>query len=346
MGFGTELFESVGKAFIFEKARPKLKKYLSKAGIPDVHYFLIGALFWISILPVAYTFIFYVWKIIIEKSQNPAIQFILAVFAWSAVHLAVLAGIALAAYFYLDLKIFNRTKKMEAVLPDFLRIVSENLKGGMPFEKSLWSAIKPEFGILGQEVRLAAKKVMTGTDVDTAIMEFTSKYDSPMLRRSFDLVLEGMKGGGKIAEVIDRVIETIEETKELKAEMAATNLSYVIFVIVIVVVVAPGLFTLSFQFLTILQSLGERISASGGAQAGASLPISFGSVSVEPAKFKDFSRNALMVISIFSGMILSLISKGSIKGGVRFIPMLFLGSQITYAVAMKIASSIFSGFFA
>ncbi|MBI2550223.1 hypothetical protein HYV83_03515, partial [Candidatus Woesearchaeota archaeon] len=80
--------------------------------------------------------------------------------------------------------------------------------------------------------------------------------------------------------------------------------------------------------------------------AGASLPISFGNVSVDPAKFRDFSRYALMIISVFSGMIISLISKGSIKGGIRFVPLLFIGSQLVYAVAMKIGTSVFSGFFA
>ncbi|MBI2140809.1 type II secretion system F family protein [Candidatus Woesearchaeota archaeon] len=346
MGISGQMFESVGKAFIFERFRPKLKNYLSKAGISEVPFALMGGLFWLSILPVAYLFIFKAWGIVIEKSHNPVLQFLLAVVSWSIVHFAVLAAIVAVVYFYLDLRIFNRTKRMEAVLPDFLRMVSENLKGGMPFERSLWSAIKPEFGILSQEVRLAAKKVMTGTDVDVAITEFTGKYDSPMLRRSFDLILEGMKGGSKTAEIIDRVIDTIEETKELKADMAATNLSYVIFVIVIVVIVAPGLFTLSFQFLTILQGLGERISSSGAEQAGASLPISFGKVSIEPERFRDFSRYALMVISIFAGMIVSLISKGSIKGGIRFVPFLFIGSQIVYAVAMQIGTSVFAGFFA
>ncbi len=343
MGFTGELIEGVGKAFIFERIRPKLKGYLSKAGIPDVPYNTIGMLFWLSIAPVAYAFIFHVWRRIIEESQNPTIQFGLAILAWLAVHGTVLAATAAALYFYLDLRIFNRTKKMEELLPDFLRLVSENLKGGMPFEKALWSAIKPEFGILSQEVRLAAKKVMTGTEVDEAIYEFTSKYDSPMLRRSFDLILEGMKGGGRIADVIDRVIDTIEETKELKSEMAATNLSYIIFVIIIVVVVAPGLFTLSVQFLTILSQLGEKMAASGTTQA-ANMPISIGKASINPEDFKSFARYALMVISVFSSMIISLISKGSIKSGIRYIPIVFLGSQATFMVSLKIATSIFSGF--
>ncbi len=344
MGFATELLEGVGKAFIFESLRPKIKSYISKAGISEVPYKQIGILFWLSVVLVSYLFMFKLWNLILETTQNPIFEFVLAVLAWSVVHATVLAIGATATYIYLDLRIFNRTKKMEEVLPDFLRLVSENLKGGMPFEKSLWSAIKPEFGILSQEVRLAAKKVMTGTDVDVAVIEFTCKYDSPMLKRSFDLIIEGMKGGGRIADVIDRVIDTIEETKELKAEMTATNLSYIIFIVIIVVLVAPGLFTLSFQFLTILQNLAQRVG-DAGTVASAGLPISFGNVSVDPQKFSSFSRYALMIISLFAGMIISLISKGSIKGGIKFVPLLFLGSQIVYFIGMKVANSLFAGFF-
>ncbi len=347
MGFREEMLEGIGKAFVFERFRPKIKDYLAKAGIYEVPYSHMGLFFWLSIIPVAYFFIFRVWSQIILKSQNPAIQFFLALIAWAVMQSAVLAALVALAYFYLDLSIYSRTKKMEAVLPDFLRLVSENLKGGMPFEKSLWSAIKPEFGILGQEVRLAAKKVMTGTDVDAAIIEFTSKYNSPMLRRSFDLIMEGMKGGGRTADVIDKVIETIEDTKEMKADMSATNLSYIIFVSIIVVFVAPGLFTLSFQFLTILQGLGERIGDTGGqvTTVATSLPIKFGGVSFEPENFRQFSQYALMVISTFAGMIISLISRGSIKGGVKFIPFLFFSSQIVYFITMKVGSSVFAGFF-
>ena len=48
----------------------------------------------------------------------PVYNLFMAVIAWSIVHLAVLAAMAMAAYLYLDLRIFNRTKKMEAVLPE------------------------------------------------------------------------------------------------------------------------------------------------------------------------------------------------------------------------------------
>jgi len=341
----NQLIEGVGKAFIFDRVRPNLRSYLLKAAIVDVPYALFGWLFWFSIIPVSFLFIFYGWDFILSLQQGILVQFILALVLWTVVHLIIISAIILTIYIYLDLRIFNRTKKMEAVLPDFLRMVSENLKGGMPFEKALWSSIKPEFGILSNEIMLSAKKVMTGEDVESALRSFTEKYDSSLLRRSFDLIIEGMKGGGKTVDVIDRVIDTIEETKELKGEMAATNLSYTIFVVIIVVLVAPGLFTLSFQFLIVLGGISEKIGGAGGdSVAGAGLPIDFGNISVDPDVFRAFSINALLVISFFSAMMISIIQKGSIKAGVKYIPMLMISSHVMYRVMMVAGSSLFSGF--
>ncbi len=342
----NQLTEGVGKAFVFDRIRPKIREYFLKAGIADVPYSLFGMLFWLSIIPVAYAFIFYGWNYILSRELNIALEFVFALLLWLALHGAVIIILLFAIYFYLDLRIFNRTKKMEEILPDFLRMVSENLKGGMPFERALWSSIKPEFGILANEIRLSAKKVITGQDIDEALKSFTEKYDSPILRRSFDLIIEGIKGGGKVAEVIDSVIDTIEETKELKSEMAATNLSYVIFVAVIVLFVAPGLFALSFQFLTVLESISEKMGGpSGGAEAGsAGLPINFGNISVEPDIFQSFSVNALLVVSFFASLMISIIQTGTVKGGVKYVPMLMAGSFVMYKVLMFIATRVFSGF--
>lgn len=342
----NQLTEGVGKAFVFDRIRPGLRSYFLKAGISDVPYSLFGIIFWLTVLPVAYVFIFYGWDFILQLDKGIIVEFVLALALWLALHSLVIIAAILVIYIYLDLRIYNRTKKMEEVLPDFLRMVSENLKGGMPFERALWGSIRPEFGILANEIRLASKKVITGQDVEEALKSFTEKYDSPLLRRSFDLVIEGIRGGGRIADVIDRVIDTIEETSELKQEMAATNLSYVIFVAIIVLIVAPGLFTLSFQFLTVLQGIGERIgSATGGSQtAGVGLPISFGETSVDPSVFQAFSINAILVIAFVASMMISIIQKGSIKGGVKYIPMLMLGAYVMYKVMMVIATGIFSGF--
>ena len=339
-----ELLSQVGKAVIPERIRPRLRKYLLRAGITDVPYKTFGAFFYGFILLTILLFFLYAYPILIDSFSGLNLFIFSFVFGF-AIASGIAALIFAIIYFYLDLRIFNRTKEMEEVLQEFLKFVSENLKGGMSFEKSLWSAIKPEFGILATEVRLAAKKVMTGQDVDEAITEFTDKYDSPMLRRSFNLIIEGLKGGGRIAELIDRVIENIEETRMLKKEMAATNMTYVIFITFVVIVIAPGLFALSYQLLTILGKFAAKIGATQ-VRGGMTLPLTISNISIKQTDFVVFSRYALVTISTFSSMIVSMIRKGSIKAGVMYIPIFIGLSLLMYSMFMFLLTLIFSNLIA
>ena len=337
----NQFTDGLGKAFVFNKIRPGLRQYFQKAGIAEVPYALFGKLFWASIVPVALIFILKEWPYIVSLQQNVFVELLLAFGFWLITHLLVIAGIITAVYFYLDLRIFNRTKKVEAMLPEFLNMVSENLKGGMAFESALWSSIKPEFGVLGDEMRLTAKKVITGHDVDEAIQMFTQRYESTTLRRSFDLITQGVKGGGKAADVIDEVVDNLDQTRELKQDMEATNLSYVIFIAVIAIVVAPGLFALSFQFLTVLENVSEKV-----AQAGAENTTSFFNLtelSTTPESFREFSVQAVLVISFFASLMVSIIQKGNIKGGVKYIPMMMIAGYFTYQLLMAAGNLVFGG---
>ena len=163
--------EEFGKAFVPKRFRPYLRAHFLKANIEEIPFRLFGGLFYAALL---ITFVAYFYKVFpfLQGGAAPKV-FLYTLLTWTALPLVLALVFGGAIYFYLDLIIFNRTKRMEEVLPDFLRLVSENLKGGMPFERAMWSAIKPEFDILSSEVRLAAKRVMTGEDIGAALTEFT-----------------------------------------------------------------------------------------------------------------------------------------------------------------------------
>ena len=236
-----------GKMFFFGNMETKLRSHFMKAGFAGIPYKLFGTLFWLSVFPTLVIFLL-VWNFI-QNFNIPLIVDLLGVFfLWMVLHVLVIVLIFLISYFYVKFLIATRVSKMEKVFPSFLTTVSENLRGGMTFERALWSSITPELGILAHEMRLAAKKVATGQSAESALTDFIKKYDSLILKRSFDLIFEGLRGGGRVATIIDKVVESIEETNELKADMNATNISYVIFIALIVVVITPGLFTLGFQF--------------------------------------------------------------------------------------------------
>lgn len=331
-----------GKAFIPEKIRPKLRNYLLKAGIEEVPYSFFGILFYLTYLITFFIYYFSFWGTI---SKEPGqLVFVYAFLVWVLLPLSFMGLFMLCMYLYLDIVIFNRTKKMEEVLPDFLQEVSSNLKGGLAFEKSLWVAIKPRFGILANEIALAAKKVMTGNDVDVALNEFANKYNSSMLKRAMELIVSEIQSGGKVANIIDRVVENLKKTKALKDEMTASVLTYMIFIAAIVIFISPMLFALAYNLLVVITKVAALLGTTAAAGASPGMLSNMGNISVNKEDFVWFSRIALGVIAFFAAMIVSIIEKGNVFSGVKYIPIFVVGTEIMYIIAFKVMSVAVAAF--
>ncbi len=158
--------EEFGKAFVFKGIRPKIRSFMMKAGYDDVPYEMFGFLFYGSILVTYFVFILLVFpriKAVVAGNSNVSMLMITFI-SWVIIQTIVLIMIVTYIYLSLNIKIYQRTKDIEKILPDYLQLVSSNLRGGLSFEKALWAAIRPEFGTISKEVTMVYKKVMTGND--------------------------------------------------------------------------------------------------------------------------------------------------------------------------------------
>jgi pilus assembly protein TadC len=332
--------DEFGKAFIPKKIRPGLGKYLGKAGIDEVPYRFFGILFWLTAL---ITYLIYLPGIYPVIKQKPIFVFFIMTFvSWFFIQALIAVLVVLSISFYLNIRIYKRTKILEDMLPDYLTLVSTNLKGGMNFERSLWSAIKPEFGILAKEIGIVSKRVATGNDVIEALQEFSEKYNSPILRRSMDLLKGEIVSGGRITGVIDNLVLNLKKTKALRQEMTAATLTYMIFMAAIVVFIMPALFALSKQLLGIILQFSARLVTSFQSASSVTM-FTFSAANIDPTNFRTFSIGAIAIISIFSSMIISTIEKGDIKGGLKYIPMFLFGAIIMYFILSAVLDSMIGG---
>ena len=339
MAFRIIFLDEFGKAFVPKRAIPHLRLFLLKAGILNVPYRFFGALFYLTALITGIIYLIAIYPFLL---QYPAFVLLIAsAVAWFIIQISLATFFILLVYFYVDLLIYKRTKKMEDMLPDFLQVVASNLKGGLSFEKALLGAIKPRFTILASEMAEVSKKVMTGHDVNKALYELGQKYDSPMLKRAIDLMMGELESGGQIASLIDKIVANIKETKVLKEEISASAVAYIIFMSAIVIIIAPLLFALSYNLLTVILSFISKLSITTA--RGGALPFSVSEVVIDPNSFKYFSIAALSVISFFSSLIVSIVEKGNIKSGLKYIPIFLFGSLAFYFVFLKILSLVFSG---
>ncbi len=327
-----------GKAFIPKALRPHLRAFFEKTGRDDIPYEAFGVLFWVATL---ITYLIYITQVYPVIRGGAFAFFLLTLFAWTGLMLLILSVVVGFGYFFLTLKIYRRTKEMESKLADYLTLVSTSLKGGYSFEKALWSAIKPEFGILAKEIGLVSKKVMTGNDVGDSLNDFAMKYDSPILRRALALIIGELESGGRVVDVIDRVIVDLKKTKALKEEMAASTLTYVIFISALVMFVMPVLFALSFVLFSIITGFVKNISLT--ALSGPLSVVNGKGGGVDPADYKLFTTMAIVIISSSSAIIVSIIEKGDIRGGIKYIPLFLLTSLTLYFLFLKILTGMFGG---
>lgn len=323
-----------------------LRKYLDQAGYEYANESkIIKNIFRIII---AICLFFSLIALIVASVGQPGVGKSLLFLAgiWTGVFggLFVLAWVVL--YVFLDLKIFKRTAELEDVLPDYLQLASANISAGMPIDRALWFAVRPRFGILAKEIEHVAKSTFSGQDLKVALVEFAGKYDSTVLKRSINLLIEGMEAGGELAELLNKIAINIQETKILKKEMAANVMTYAIFIGFASVVAAPILYGLSGQLLIIIQQIMGLLAenTAGSASSGPGL-MSF-DISGESIALKDytiFSVVTLFSTSLFSGFIISTIRKGSIKDGFRFIPILVLATIALYFLARWLLGLLLGG---
>lgn len=255
---------------------------------------------------------------------------------------------------FVDIKKFQRKLAIEDVLADFFQLVSANIRAGMPIDRALWFAVRPRFGVLAKEIEEVAKKVLAGGDLENALTEFAKKYDSDIVLRSVNLLNEGVKAGGNVGELLEKISTNLQEMKTLKKEMAANVTTYVIFITFAAIVAAPLLFGLSGQMLNVVQGISSTVDTSstdisepqdsemaGVSSVGMSMSIS--SQSIEQGDYKLFVFTCLVLSSIFSSMIVSTIKHGNVKQGAHYIPIFMVVSIVLFFASSAFMRAVLSG---
>ncbi len=321
-----------------KREKYKLRNYLQKAGLTVDPTALSKKLFniciFINLLVSAY--VIYFFSVNFNYTLYYAVVNMLVI--WTIVFLVILLIVWLAFHVMIDLRIFHRKVTIEAVLPDFLQLTSANIRAGMPIDQSLWYAVRPRFGILAKEIELVAKETMGGVDLKDALISFSNKYNSEILRRSVSMLIEGMNAGGEVGELLNRIALNIHDSQIMKKEMAANVTTYVIFIGFATLVAAPFLFALSSQLLIIMTSLTSTVEV----PSGIGMAVSFSKTAIERSDFMIYSIVSLLLTSMFSAMIIAIIRKGSIKGGIKYIPRFMMVVVAIYLLAAWALEKLFA----
>ncbi len=257
--------------------------------------------------------------------------------------LGLFAVIQSAFYLMILISADQKTKAVEEALPDALQLMASNLRAGISIEKSLILAARPEFGPLKEEIEAVGRDVATGGDVGKALQQMCKRVRSKALHRVVQLIIMGLKAGGKLATLLENSSEDLRSQREIREKIRSTVQTYIIFIFVASAIGAPLLFSLSlFLVEVIIKSFGSIDIPQAAAY---NLPISIGSVSISTAFLMKFIIVALVTTSIMSSFMLGMISRGKIKEGAKYIIVLITLSLGLFFLGSFMLRSMFGGLF-
>lgn len=244
-------------------------------------------------------------------------------------------------YMVLWFSVESKANFVDKILPDALNMMAVNIRSGLTTDRAFLIAARPEFGPLEVEIREAGKRIMSGEDVRTSLLKIPEKIKSVLLERTMKLIVEGIESGGELSRLLEETAKDIERTKIIQAEVKANVLMYVIFIFFAAGIGVPIIYGISTNLVDVLIKQAADIGISSlpsQSSLGISL-TSFGQVSISSEFLTMFSLLAMLITSIFAGMIIGLIKDGKEKAGAKYIPMILILSVILFFITKILLTS-------
>ena len=247
-------------------------------------------------------------------------------------------------YLLLEYKIEGRKSRLEEMLPDYLQIASANLRSGVALDRAMLMAARPEFTFLSDDIKDMNRQVFGGESFETAIRAFAAKYRSYQLNHAVKMMLESLRYGGAIADLLLQISKDMRAQQLMQKEIAGQMLMYSIFIAFAGLVAAPVLYGLTSQMIVVTDQVWKGILT----QNPAGLPttgMSFLRPSppqISPQTYNYFSLVVIVIITAFASLIMSAISTGSALKGIRYLPIFVIIGVGIFLVMQTVISSVFS----
>jgi flagellar protein FlaJ len=336
----------VPKKFLEEKIKPAL----IYAGSRDDARGWIGLRLFIASLMGAIGFL-------IPFSLLPLINFLFGteiyfeppIRAGLMLGLAFFGIIATITIFYLHISyvIDGRKKMVENILPDFLFLVGNNLKSGMSPFYAFRSAVRPEFGPLSEEIKIATQKSLGVESFSDALKGISERIDSRILTDTTKFFAQALRSGGHLAMLIETTASDIKQTNQLKKELVTSTRMYTLFILFVVIVASPMLLAVSVQFLAILSSIQLKtggLTSTTSEQVMSQAGLGGGAITITPEFMQNISIFIMISNAILASIFIGILGGGKLKEGLKYTPIMIITGLLLFFIFLNGISSLLGGF--
>lgn len=222
-----------------------------------------------------------------------------------------------------------RAKLVEDNLPDFLYLVSDNLSAGMTTFSAVSNSARKEFGLLGEEIKIALGKSTGSESFTEALKELKTRIDSEMLKETISFFVESMKSGGKLAKLLENTAQDLKQRQELKKELKSSTKMYVMFVLFIILIATPLLLSIAVQFLSTIENLQGDTS---NIQSNSQVSFLGGKLLISPEFMTIVAYILIFINSFLASLFMGILSEAKMTQGIKYFPILLIVTLVLFTL--------------
>jgi len=133
----------------------------------------------------------------------------------------------------------RKARDLERVLPDALRQMASTFRAGVGIDAAMEDISRSGYGALSQEFSRAVAEIRRGRSLEDSLVALARRSNSPLFKRAFHLIIEGVRRGAALADVLDAVSNDAQEVQSIQRERRAATTQQVLFLVAAALFAAP-----------------------------------------------------------------------------------------------------------
>lgn len=229
------------------------------------------------------------------------------------------------------LQAMKRVEAIENDLPNALKQMAETLKAGGTYEYALREVAVSAYGPLKREIEGILRNLEEGENFDNSLELFASNVNSRLVKRTVTIIVDSIKSGASLAEILDDIAEDVRTMHRLNRERKTRTLMQALFIVVAAAVIAPLIFGFVSTIIAVL------IEASAGSVAEEAKKKALEAASTIAGLIEIY----IIMEVIATSIMLSLMREGNAKKSIIYFPAILFIAYLSYVASKAIAAGMF-----
>lgn len=215
-------------------------------------------------------------------------------------------------------------RQIDDAIPVMLSDITANVKTGINLDRALEMAADRDYGPLRDEVAKLKTQMQLGVPFEEAVARLIKRVHTALVARSFGLLIQANRAGGKIEDLLDVIQADSNELFALEKERRSAIRPYVVVIYIAwAVFLAVAILLVDTFFKAVI----------GGAAASSSNSSFFGGLhGLSLGQTKDLFLQMSLIESIFGGFGAGKLGEGSFVAGFKHVLIMAAATLVVFVV--------------